>query len=307
MNYYMHRISDQVRYSLPLLHQEQPILSTGWGTVTIAGLDAYFNSPNKARNWPSLEKFVNMQLGDWVPHPYGGRFSIYEVTSALMDPITLGRTELKDAEGMPKPLADINLGFFFKVKEIAPDLRRSTYLKDGLSRSMKYGGTTLKMSQHAKAIRDVAEAYKNSKPINHQEEIITKLTPLLYTELQSMSSARFHELAKWYFIRVGASSVEMDDLEDGTDFIIEFAALQHQIYLQIHRTDGDNNWLTEEQDDLNTESAIVDNFSTVRWVITQNSFTDKERELASTNDVVLVDGNEFAQKLLQVGLNQMPI
>ncbi len=309
MNYYFHQIKKEARYSLPLLEKDG-ILSTGWRTVTIAGLEGFSKRKKKERNFHCLKKFVNMQIGDWVlvSHPHGRRFSIYEVTSALMDPTTLGRTELKDAEGIVRPLEEIDMGFFFKVKVIAQDISRSEYLADGLARSMRSQWTTLNISKHEKAIRQIVESIRDNNPINHQAKILEELTQPLCNVLKDMTQKQFKELIQWYFTRVGASSVDIgEEEEDGIDFVVEFEALQHQISLQIHRTNGDDNWLTEEPHDHNPESAIVENFSTARWVISQSAFNDKEREIASANDTILVDSNEFAQKLLQAGLNQIPL
>ena len=80
------------------------------------------------------------------------------------------------------------------------------------------------------------------------------------------------------------------------------------IYVQVKQYDGEtSDWAVQQIVDFsNSKELGSDNYFSQFWVISSSDFFSEEcKNMATANHVRLIDGKEFVQMLLDVGINSL--
>ena len=156
------------------------------------------------------------------------------------------------------------------------------------------------------------EDCRNNKPIHFRNEINDVVPNICSIIQEKLNPDKFENLVKWYFERVGASSVVIPlknpsgkvDYED-VDVIATFDLLKTIYYVQVKHYRGETNrWATEHISHLKELEGDRqdDGYSKIYWVISSSeSFTQDCINLAKETNVQLIDGNSFSSMLLDAG------
>lgn len=337
--YYLHRISHEGNVSYSLL--DQGILTLGWADFSdtdILGAAREEGYPNfdviteqKGQNhnrsrW-CMWYFAQMNIGDKVVVPlYAGKFSVYEVCdkansiNELENVIPSIEATWNNHNIIWKDhlLFDeleqrsIDLGFFIKVKPIVINVPRE-YVGGRLVSRMKIRTTTAEISDIAEDIENAIKAGKENKPITLYEDVIDKIVEKLRDSMMStLNPDKFEALIKWYLEKIGASSAWIPAKNESSkkegadaDIIAEFDNLKYIVYVQAKFHVGEtSDWAVYQIDSYKNQMSEGDSaYTYATWVITAaDKFSSKAIEDAEKKGVRLIDGEEFARMLLDVGL-----
>ena len=337
--YYLHRISheDYVSYSL----LEKGYLTLGWEKFADSEiLDAarkegypdfdvitkkYGEDHNRSR-W-NMWYFAQMKPGDTVVVPlYSGLFSVYEICDTAKT-IDLLESKVSSFEGMwnknkigwkEHRLYDennnrkIDLGFFIKVKPIVESVPRK-YVNGKLISRMKIRTTCTDITDIGEFVESGISAGKNNKPITLYENVIDSLVKSMKESIISaLDSDKFEHLVKWYLERCGATSAWIpakneSGKKDGADadIIAVFDNLKYIVYVQAKWHDGEtSDWAVTQIDRYKDQKSEDDSdYTHAAWVISSaDKFSAQAVADAEEKGVRLIDGNEFARMLLNIGL-----
>lgn len=334
MNYWLHRISHHSEVSYDLL--DKGYLTIGW--IDIAKTDvietinqgetAYreFAKKHDMSSIWNLWYFAKMKKGDIIVVPmYNKEFGIYEVVEEIKPIYDLASLEFKNSNGDRIRLtsdtfinesknAEIDLGFYLKVKEINKTKRAFVDTKL-ISR--------MKMRQTNGNISDLKNEIENAKhvkdPKNIKGEIIKALsgTFIENTLFSQYTPDQIEVLVKQYFLKIGASDViipaknDPDKVENSdVDVIATFNDLNTAFYVQVkHHENETGPWAVKQVSSYlekyyyNSE----DNFVNIPWVLTTGKFSQETKIEAEKNNIVLVDGEDFVKMLLNVGLSNIDV
>ncbi|ORU00173.1 hypothetical protein D081_1267 [Anaerovibrio sp. JC8] len=333
--YYLHRISheDYVSYSL----LESGYLTLGWGyfagtdilDAVIEGNMAKFEeiTTGCSRSRWSIWYFAKMNIGDTVVVPlYGGKFSVFkvvELAKSISELETIMST-VKTAWGNNKltwkehRIYDdtnnrcIDLGFYIKVEPIVKNVPRSFVDSKFVSR-MKIRVTTADITDIKANVEDGIQAGINNKPILLYEETIDDLViQVKQSIVKNLDDSKFEKIIKWYLEKCGASLVWIPAKNEAgkvdgadADIIAEFDNLKFTVYVQAKHHEGDTDeWSVEQIKRYKDQKETGDEGCTyATWVISSaDSFTDRAKILAAEYGVRLVNGNDFARMLIDIGL-----
>ena len=337
--YFYHRISYESNVSYALL--ERGYLTLGWSKfadTTIldvareqqktefnriaADYDEYHN---KAR-W-SVWHFAQMKAGDVILVPlYGGMFSIYRVCeeaqpiSVLENEIAyvVGKWDEKCITWKNHHLYDeeaehtIDIGFFLKVEPIVSNIPRS-FVSGKLASCMKRPPTNGDITYLGEFVDDAIKAGQANKPITLYDNVIEQLVEMLRTSITtSLNPDKFEKLIKWYLERCGASKAWIPAKNergkvDGADadVIAEFDNLKYIVYVQAKWHVGTTSeWSVYQIDGYKNQMSECDSaYTYATWVISSaDGFSPLAVAEAEKRGVRLIDGKEFAQMLLNIGL-----
>jgi restriction endonuclease Mrr len=82
-----------------------------------------------------------------------------------------------------------------------------------------------------------------------------------------------------------------------------FENIKHIIYIQAKFHKGiSSNWAVEQLKAYNGEKDIDNSYSTSYWAISSGIFSDKAKETANKNRIRLINGDELANIILEVGI-----
>ena len=335
MSYWLHRISHCADASWPLLDRD--ILTIGFSALgsaeflekavaagSVGDLDEDVRAAygSLRRNRHNLWRFLkSMLIGDLVLVPSRREFSIYEIkgephciadlqlgdVKTLTDhQITVEKGNLM-ANGRP-----IDLGFYRLVHEVARDVNRRQYADSALTARMKIRQTNADISELRGNLDEALGAYRKEVPLTLYDEAIEPTRgELLKAIHRSLNADKFEQLIGWYFKRLGATvsipAKNQRDKEGDADVIASFDALKFTVYVQAKYHKGTTTgqpaieqitsyaeWAAER--DCNEDT-------TANWVISSASIFDEASEkLARLEGVMLINGEEFAQMLLDAGL-----
>ena len=340
-NYWIHRISHIAEISYPLL--ENNYLSYGFSDFEH---DGFIEGVRGDSGWQYIEEqflaewgglargryqlwnFIKeMKAGDWVIVPTYGAFTICELLEDK--PIMIkdikdiviknwnGEEILRDNGGylIDSNHNKIDLGFARRVKIIQKDISRYDYAESDLTSRMKVRQTNVCISDLKVSILRSLEAYNHQKPIHFRNEIndvIPSICSIIQTKL---NPDKFEFLVKWYFERVGASSVVIPpknpsgkvDYED-VDVIATFDLLKTIFYVQVKHYRGEtSSWGAEQIAHLKDLEAMKDDrqddgYTKVYWLVSSSeTFTEECINKARETNVQLIDGKTFSSMLLDAG------
>ena len=333
-NYYLHRISYYKSIALPLL-EKGDYLSIGFGDLYDNKLHDIkdkkeFKKYIKAKNiminannlWNFIAKFKKDDL-ILVPNPYGKKFSVYKIVGdkfvgnddkELSETLTeLKLNNIKDGKNI--------LGFFWKVEPIAKDIIKKEYAENSLMRIMRYRGTNVVCNDKLKkSIDDAINNFKEKKPINLFLDIVDSCRDnILKLIKEKLDDKKFEKLIKLYFKQCGANDVykpsKADNNEGDCDVEAVFEPIKTVIHVQAKAHKGyTNEWAikqineyieNETENNEYIEDEMEDNkYIHIGWVIsTCDDFSYEAKKLANKNNILLINGETFAEMLIRSGIH----
>jgi predicted Mrr-cat superfamily restriction endonuclease len=342
MQYWLHRIGWLESVSYPLL--EAGYMSIGFSDFSTKIFleksseedGVYFDNQfeeiwgNLARSRYSLWKFLaEMKKGDWVVIPSGGNFSVYEIVenSAIL-PSSFeikdgfsdwyGRKIIHDKSGMFKLEGEkdyLDIGFLRKVKSLFIDMSRYDYADAALTARMKIRNTNANISDLEKNIKNAIEAFKKNKPINLKSSFMKySVEYWLKIMRKELTPDKFERLIGKYMERVGATSVAInpeknsEDKVGDVDIVAIFESIKTIINIQVKNHEGEtSDWAVHQINDFaKSKQNVSDGYSRIYWVISSSdSFSKDAEKLAIKNDVLLFDGKQFIQMLMEAGIENI--
>lgn len=340
-DYWIHRISHIAEISYPLL--ENNYLSYGFSDFEedgfidgVRGEDGWqFIEVQFLTRWGELSRgryqlwnFIKeMKAGDWVIVPTYGAFSICELLDD--EPIMIkdikdiiikdwnGDIISRDEKGylINANNDKIDLGFARRIKIIQKNISRYDYADGALTARLKVRQTNVCINNLKESIQKALEGFNNNKPIHFRNEIndvIPNICSIIQTKL---NPDKFEYLIKWYFERIGASSVVVPpknpstkvDYED-VDIIATFDLLKTIYYVQAKHYRGETgSWGAEQISHLKELESVKDDrqddgYTKVYWLVSSSeSFSEECINKAKETNVQLIDGKTFASMLLDAG------
>jgi len=250
-----------------------------------------------------------MKQGDYVLIPRPWRFDVYEIE----DNEILCST---DMEGLWKSQQwpSVDLGFFRKVKVVETEIPREKFSSADLIRKMKFQGTNLKLSTSvSQDILDAIKRYRDNRPINIREEIIQTCEQDVLNVIKKLSSPhKFEDLVQDYFKCIGADVVTKPSVcrnkTTCADADVEaiFNNSRTIIYIQV-KFQNDTSLKAIEQVKLWREEHSKQKIDYVMgaWIISSGFYSQQMQDLAIENNILLIDGHEFAKMLLKCGVEQL--
>jgi predicted Mrr-cat superfamily restriction endonuclease len=342
MQYWLHRISWLDYVSYPLL--DKGYISIGFSDFatetflekTLEEDFDYFDNQfveiwgDLARSRHSLWRFlVEMKKGDWVLIPSWENFSVYKVLedSAILPSsfeIKDGLSDwndtkiIHDESGMLK-LEDeegyLDIGFLRKVKPLFVDMPRYEYADAALTARMKLRNTNANISDLEGNIKKAIEAFKEQKPINLKSSLMkSSIERWLKIMRNELTPDKFERLVGKYMERVGAASVEISpeknwkDKAGDVDVVAVFESIKTVINVQVKKHEGETpDWAVYQiKDFAQSKQSVSDGYSRVYWVISSSdSFSEEAERLAVENNVLLFDGKQFIQMLMEAGIENI--
>lgn len=345
MNTWLHRISHHGEIAHPLL--ERGYLTIGFSDFsTLEFLSrnphfisrtcqevGYFDSTYE-REWGhdawrtrrNLWYFLaEMKAGDQVVvpgFPSQSLFSVFEISDDMAIPIgKVDANGLKTWTGVIVTLKDgqlnsnekevMDLGFARKVRLIERDLSRSDYADAALTSRMKIRMTTSNIGDLQASVAQAIDAYRSRRPINLHAILLERHTQVTLDEISRvLHPGKFQKLIKWYFLKVGATQVEIpaqneSGKEGDADIVATFEPLKTIIYVQAKKHSGEtDDWAVQQiKDYRDQKDAMDDGYARVAWVVsTANSFSVECSSLAKQNKVLLLNGRDFVRLLLNAGI-----
>ena len=220
---------------------------------------------------------------------------------------------------------DIDLGFAIKVAIIdeASDISRSSYADSKLTSRMKMRQTNGDISDLEKNIDRSLKAWNEKKPIDFHANSISLASDMLLTNMQELlNENKFEELIVTYMKKIGADTVERTSKNDknkrdkaDADVIAFYSPLRIVILIQAKHYKGETSeWAVKQISDYTSQykdpnsglhkgNGNIDTY--IPWVVSSGTFSDRVKDIALANNVRLIDGKEFAEMLLEAGLNQI--
>jgi hypothetical protein len=339
MSYWLHRISYHAEVSHPLL--DEGYLSIGWSDFSNnefiekvrTGDRVYFDSAIKNEwggdvlsraRWSLWKYLVEMRKDDLVIVPGWKDFSVYKIVGDC--PVTA--TELVAESGVYKvdekgylirevdgKTEDIDLGFFWKVEPVCRGIPRDQYADQALTARMKIRSTTASLTDLKASVDTAMERFFAGTPINLYSSILAESQGKVLSLIRNdLNPAKFEILVKWYFERVGATSVSIPSKnepgkEGDADVVAVFEGIKTIIYAQAKHYNGEaSSWALEQisayvSHKERQNESMDDGYTRIAWVVSSADCYSKEcYEKAQQNQVLLIDGAEFSRMLLEAGI-----
>jgi hypothetical protein len=279
-----------------------------------------------SRNRYSFWRFtVDMAPGDTVLVPlYGGMFSVYKVVEKAV-PVS----DFKAPEGLRTSNGEAviskngrlstdkrgyDLGYIIPAEAVERCIPRSGYADAALTARMKIRDTCVCIDDLEKNITEAIERFKEKKPINLYAEVLRKTKTIVLDQIKEITGPdKLEQLIAWYCRRTGASTVDIPaknaNKEGDADIIAIFEPLKLIVYIQakFHR-DITGDWAVEQVQNYRDRFEKSDGYLRIAWVIsTASSFSDDAAAKAQENGVNLINGEQFAEMLINAGFAGLSI
>lgn len=323
-NYYLHRISYYESIASPLLKENY--LSIG-GFANLYGdklheivakkdkkaFDKFVKENTSFKSVPNLWRFLNFKKDDLIIVPSPKKFSIYKIIGdkfvgnddkELLEAITkLKLNNLKEN-------GQYILGFFWKVEPVAVNISRSKYADALLTRRMHFRGTNINCNDIKDSIDSAVKNFNEKKPIDLFSDIVDKCgDDILKLIKEKLNPAKFEKLIQLYFKQCGANDVykpsKSDNDEGDCDVEALFEPIKTVIHVQAKFYDKVAGKLAIEQ--INDFIEVInedDGYIHIGWVIsTCDDFSDEAKKLASQKNILLINGETFAEMLIRSGIH----
>ena len=323
-NYYLHRISYYESIALPLLKENY--LSIG-GFANLYGdklheivakkdkkaFDKLVKENTRFKSVPNLWRFLNFKKDDLIIVPSPKKFSIYKIIGDKF----VGNEDKELSEAIAKlKLNNIKengqyiLGFFWKVEPVAVNISRSKYADALLTRRMHFRGTNINCNDIKDSIDSAVKNFNEKKPIDLFSDIVDKCgDDILKLIKEKLNPAKFEKLIQLYFKQCGANDVykpsKSDNDEGDCDVEALFEPIKTVIHVQAKFYDKVAGKLAIEQ--INDFIEVInedDGYIHIGWVIsTCDDFSDEAKKLASQKNILLINGETFAEMLIRSGIH----
>ena len=286
----------------------------------------YWPDNPQARTRYNLKRFAcDMKQGDWVIVPKWDNFDIYEIIGEKPQTISeLPNKAFSDWHKKTVTLWDdgylyrengelIDLGFMWRVKPVRLQLSRYKFANAALTARMKHRGTNIDISDLRSSVETAIAAFDANRPVDLYNSLAEATVQAVLSVIKKeLNDAKFERLVKWYLKRVGASSEpeipakNERNKEGDADVIAAFDFIRTAVYVQVKFHNGTTDeWSVEQIASYrNSEAAatFADGYSQVCWVISSaDKFSDAAVEMAREKEVQLINGEQFANMLLQAG------
>ena len=225
---------------------------------------------------------------------------------------------------------EYDLGFFVKVKPVTDYIDeennstvfapRSMFLKDPMMRRLKSRSTNGQMNDLQELVKDAVDRVKRNEPLNFRKTIYNQFGNPLKKLLQiELTDKKFESLVQWYMYKLGADDVEIPSKNSSkkpangdADIIAFFEKLKLIIYVQVKHYSGTqaNTWaITQIQNYIDFTASNNNDYTCAAWVISScDRYSDNVKNAAIQQNAInrmspirLIDGNEFAEMMLDVG------
>lgn len=330
-NYFIHRISHEWEISYPLL--DMGYLSIGWSSyldsdilerIETGGESAFndfmWEKKNTYRSRWNLWYFFQFKEGDYIVIPlFDKKFSICEVTGKPTSILALKGKTIKVTEEKSAPVGDngivgsdgrrYDIGFIVPVKEIKCMPR--AYADASLVSRMKIRQTNARIDDLASSVN---EALESDGPVNIHEKIMFSVSDSLKETIKKyITPDDLEEVVRWYFLKKGADRAWIPakneaGKENGADVdvIAEFEDLGLVYYVQVKNHWGETgDWAVNQISEYNRQKQDGrDGITYIPWVVTMaNEYSGTAVELSKESGVRLINGDEFVEMILNVGLD----
>lgn len=293
-----------------------------------------------SRNRWNLYRFlVSMKKGDYVVIPGWKDFSVYEIvddyciSNELLDNKLLNKYgyNLED-DGYIYPKSSeisseniVDIGFYHSVKPIQLHIKRAGYAKQGLTSRMKIRQTNALINDLKDELLESLSAAKAGHFICLKEELIkSSVDNILLQIRKNLDADKFEKLVEWYLESLGAKVIKtpaknLSSTEEGdADKIAYFDKLKLVIYVQAKKHEyTTSDWAViqiiafDSNNNLEDDENIVgeeDFYTPLLWVISScDNFSDRAIKMAKEKNVRLISGPQFAQLILEAGIEDLPL
>ena len=279
----------------------------------------------------NLYRFIcSMKEGDYIIVPLWKSFSVYEIVDDVVFsneslPANLSNDlDSYNVERKGKYLYisnlqennNIDLGFYRKVLPIAINVPRENFGTQSLISRMKIRQTNADISDLREEIENSISAFKNNHPINLKEEIIkSSVDNILQQIRKNLDADKFEALVEWYLKSLGAIDVSTpaknsSSTEEGdADKVAVFEKLKLILMVQVKKhIDVTSSWAVQQITLFKANNKFDDEYSTLMWVISScDDYSSDAKLLAKENNVRLITGPEFAQLIIENGVENLPL
>ena len=342
MNYWLHRITGGDN-AIPLSEElfKKGYISIGWSDFSD---EADLNTIRSGwtpfetlfakwkpmpRNRYNLWRFVNeMKPGDIVVVPFSYTFAVCEIaddvvyTNETIDPELLvdwnGNRVSKDEKGYLRydEKTYVDLGFYRKIKfTVKERIPRAEYADQALFSRLKIRQTNADISDLKDSIEEAIRRFQAKKPIYLKASIVEETWKTVLQNIRKLQNdMKFEQLVEWYLKSIGGTGIytpakNESSTEDGdADRVAFFEKIGVAIMVQAKKhTDQTDSWAVD-QIKLFKDNHVFDRYKTILWVIsTCDSFSEEALNLAEENQVRLINGEEFAKMIIEVGLDGLTL
>ncbi len=335
MKYWLHRISHVAELSHPLL--DKGYITIGFSDLAsdetidkvLANDKSWFDKQVKKtwnsllRSRHSLWRFLKeFQKGDLVIVPIDGAFHVCEILDDR--PVIIGETHDQDLKTWTKKVVKTDgrlflaengkpydLGFARKIKIHHKAISREKFADAKLTARMKMRQTNGSLMNIKASVEKSIENSENKKPVHLHPVILEKTAPIVLNSIiEELNPVKFEKLILSYLNSSGANEVYRPaknerGKEGDADMIAVFHNLKLIIYVQakFHKGGADE-WGTNQILQYKTnKDSIDDGFNKIAWVITSaHSFNKTAQNIAMENQIQLINGIQFSEMLLDVGM-----
>lgn len=342
MKYWLHRITGGEN-ALPLSEElfKKGYISIGWSDFSTekdlktiqSGWEPFeslfSNWTPTPRNRYNLWRFVNeMRPGDIVIVPFSYSFAVCEIaddivfTNESIDKDLLidwndKRVTLKtDGYLYNSDNSFVDLGFYRKVNIIIKErIPRSEYADQELFSRMKIRQTNADISDIEDSIQEAIQRFQDKKPIYLKATIVEETWKTVLNSIKKLQNdIKFEELVGWYLKSIGGTDImtpaknESATTDGDADKVAFFEKLGVAIMVQAKKHDNETDSWAVTQIESYKKNHLFDRYKTILWVIsTCDNFSEKAQRLAEENEVRLINGEEFAKMIIEVGLDGLTL
>lgn len=210
----------------------------------------------------------------------------------------------------------VDLGFYRRIKfTVTERIPRAEYADQALFSRLKIRQTNADISDLKDSIEEAIRRFQAKKPIHLKASIVEETWKTVLQNIHKLQNdMKFEQLVEWYLKSIGGTGVytpvkNESPTEDGdADRVAFFEKIGVAIMVQAKKhTDQTNSWAVD-QIKLFKKNHVFDRYKTILWVIsTCDSFSEEALNLAEENQVRLINGEEFAKMIIEVGLDGLTL
>ncbi len=274
---------------------------------------------NKVRSKLRIRHFLYKFLfefknGDYLLIPGKGDFHVFQIIDEKIIYFTELEKELEKADTSVEEIQKENkdFKFFRRVVPVRINMSRKEYAHGKIASRLKFRGTISLLNDDVKS--ELIKVLKQKNPFSFYKNAIPNLIKELHEQMNnSLTPDDLEKLLLWYFKKINASdayipsknSSEKEGYEDA-DVVATFDQLNIVIYAQVKNYEGKANlsWAKEQISEYKKNHENPDDdYTYIAWILCK---TEKENiEELETNEIRVISGEEFAEMLLQAGLQNI--
>jgi len=331
MNYFLHRISYYEEIARPLL-ENKGILTIGFShmipffeQLRIGEIDAPFkNDGYYPRNrWTLWRLIYEMRIGDIVVVPGRGNFSVFKIESDALPIGQLPIEDVREATGdsqyniqngrlVDGDAKEIDLGFFRRVSTIKENISRYDFADAALTSRLKIRQTNANITDLTDDVNKAINAYRRGERINIRRMILDVAIEKIHSQFrEQLNPDKWESLIRKFFEKSGASKVEIppknkSEKVGDADIVAIFEPLKTVYYVQAKFHDGNtcDDFCVRQIDEYRDQpNQLFDGYTAISWVVSScKDFSPEVKSAAEKSNVMLINGGEFTEMLLNVGI-----